>query len=192
MSKTHRNIRHDRPEETPEEELFKTTSSTAQTQEEDERKDGLENDEEEMRGEEDGNGQGKKARHRYRLMNALLNNEGEANVTNVKDLFKSIELNGEWFRRNLKFILVTTLCLMVFVTNRYQAQQEQIEEARLKKELAEMKYKWLTRFSELTTFTRQSRIEEQLKLNGDTTLTHSKQAPFLIKATKKDCHGREE
>ena len=122
----------------------------------------------------------------------MLNNEGEANVTNVRDLIKSIELNGEWFRRNLKFIMVTTLCLMVFVTNRYQAQQEQIEEAKLKKELAEMKYKWLTRFSELTTFTRQSRIEEQLKLNGDTTLTHSKQAPFLIKATKKESHGREE
>ena len=188
MSKTYRHRRHDRLEETQDEELFKTESSTPQTQEED----GLEDDSERTREEEDDSSQEKKSRHRYRLMSALLNNEGETNVTNVRDLIKSIELNGEWFRRNLKFIMVTTLCLMVFVTNRYQAQQEQIEEARLKKELAEMKYKWLTRFSELTTFTRQSRIEEQLKLNGDTTLTHSKQAPFLIKATKKDSHGREE
>ena len=192
MSKTHRHRRHDRLEETQNEELFKTMSSTPHTQEEDGLEDELENEGEVTHEEEDGNSQGKKSRHRYRLMNALLNNEGEANVTNVRDLIKSIELNGEWFRRNLKFIMVTTLCLMVFVTNRYQAQQEQIEEAKLKKELAEMKYKWLTRFSELTTFTRQSRIEEQLKLNGDTTLTHSKQAPFLIKATKKESNGREE
>lgn len=192
MSKSYRHIRHDRLEENQDKELFKTTSSTPQTQEEEELEDELENEGEEAHEKGGGNSQEKKSRHRYRLMNALLNNEGEANVTNVRDLIKSIELNGEWFRRNLKFIMVTTLCLMVFVTNRYQAQQEQIEEAKLKKELAEMKYKWLTRFSELTTFTRQSRIEEQLKLNGDTTLTHSKQAPFLIKATKKESHGREE
>lgn len=121
---------------------------------------------------------------RKHLMTALLSNDGENNITNVKDLFKSIELNGEWFRHNLSFILTVTVCLLLFVTNRYQAQQEQIEEAQLKSELKEMEYKWLTRFSELTTSTRQSRIEDQLKQNGDSTLTHSKEAPFIIRATK--------
>lgn len=125
----------------------------------------------------------KKSRRR-RVMQALLNNEGETNITSAKDLFKSINLNGEWFRRNLLFIIVITACLLGFVTNRYQAQQELIEEANLKKELTRMKYKWLTRYSELTTCTRESRIEEQLRQNGDTTLKHSKDAPFLIKADK--------
>lgn len=121
---------------------------------------------------------------RYNLMGALLNNEGE-NVTNFRDLFRSIDLNGEWFRRNLWFIFLLTGCLVLLVTNRYQAQQEQIEEAELKNELAEMKYKWLTRFSELTTSTRQSQIEEQLRENGDYTLTPSRESPFVIRAKRK-------
>ncbi len=127
---------------------------------------------------------GKFSQRRRNLMGALLNNEGEANVTNFRDLFRSIDLNGEWFRRNLWFICLVTVCLVVLVTNRYQAQQEQIEEAELKNELAEMKYKWLTRFSELTTSTRQSQIEEQLKRNGDHTLKPSRKSPFVIRAKK--------
>ncbi|MCQ2222421.1 MAG: hypothetical protein MJZ35_01390 [Bacteroidaceae bacterium] len=127
--------------------------------------------------------EGSKNRRRG-LMTSLLNNEGESNVTNFRDLFRSIDLNGEWFRRNLFFIVLVTGCLLLFVTNRYQAQLEQIEEANLKNELAEMKYKWLTRFSELTTSTRQSQIEEQLRENGETDLSHSKQPPFLIRAKK--------
>lgn len=121
---------------------------------------------------------------RRKVMTSLLNNEGEGNVTNFKDLLKSIDLNGEWFRKNLLFIFLVTASLLLFVTNRYQAQQEQIEEARLKTQLAEMKYKWLTRFSELTTSTRQSQIEEQLKENGDTELRHSKKPPILITTRK--------
>jgi len=120
---------------------------------------------------------------RKRLISGLLN-DGESGVTSMKDLLRNMEFNGEWFRRNIGFIIVVTLCLLAFVTNRYQAQQEMIEEARLKKELAEMKYKWLTRFSELTTSTRQSQIEDRLKQLGDTTLTLSREAPYIIKASK--------
>lgn len=135
-------------------------------------------------GEASGDSPSQKGSRRRRLMISLLNNEGENNITNFKDLYKSVNLNGEWFKKNLSFILTITACLLIFVTNRYQAQQEQIEEARLKKELTEMKYKWLTRFSELTSSTRQSRIEDKLKQIGDTALTHSKLAPFIIRASK--------
>ena len=131
-----------------------------------------------------GDSSSQKGSRKRRLLISLLNNEGENNITNFKDLYKSVSLNGEWFRRNLSFILTITACLLIFVTNRYQAQQEVIEEARLKKELTEMKYKWLTRFSELTTSTRQSRIEDKLKQIGDSTLTHSTLAPFIIRASK--------
>ncbi|MCQ2196136.1 MAG: hypothetical protein MJZ60_01270 [Bacteroidaceae bacterium] len=121
---------------------------------------------------------------RHRFANALLNNEGENNITSIKDLYKSFHIDGTWFKRNWSFLLTVFGCLLAFVTNRYQAQQEMIEEDQLRKELAEMRYKWLTRFSELTTSTRQSQIENRLKQLGDTTLTYSKQAPFIIRANK--------
>lgn len=110
--------------------------------------------------------------------------ESELNIASLKELLGSIQLNGEWFRRNMLFFGVLTICLLAFVTNRYQAQQEMIEEAELKHELDEMRYIWLTRFSELTTAQRQSQIEERLKQLGDSTLMLSKEAPFIIKADK--------
>lgn len=126
---------------------------------------------------------GKTTRSRRRLMASLLN-DTDINATNLRELLRSIEFNGELFRRNLKFFFVVLLCLLAFVTNRYQAQQEIIEEANLKTELEEMTYTWLTRFSELTTASRQSQIEERLKQLGDSTLQHSKEAPIIIKADK--------
>lgn len=108
----------------------------------------------------------------------------DVNASSLKEVIGSIQLNGEWFRKNMLFFFVLTLCLLAFVTNRYQAQQEMIEEAELKSELNEIRYIWLTRFSELTTAQRQSQIEERLKQHGDSTLQLSKEAPFIIKTDK--------
>lgn len=119
---------------------------------------------------------------RKRLMNQLLS-DSDIHAGSLKELLRSIEFNGELFRRNLLFFGIVIICLLGFVTNRYQAQQEMIEEARLKKELDEMNYIWLTRFSELTTAQRQSQIEERLKELGDSTLIH-RDAPIIIKADK--------
>ncbi|MBQ0048675.1 MAG: hypothetical protein KBT12_00320 [Bacteroidales bacterium] len=139
------------------------------------------NDEGEDNETEEHDGQKERRKHhKSHFLNTLLNSEGEGGPTSVREVIRSFDINGEWFRRNLWFIVLTVLCLMAFVTNRYLAQQEMIEEARLKKELAEMRYKWLTRFSELTTSMRQSQIERRLIQNGDTTLSHSRQAPFII------------
>lgn len=139
-----------------------------------------ENDGEEDENDDADNSEHDRKNHKKKLMHSLLN-DGDSDATNLKELLKSIEFNGEWFRKNIKLIMVLTGCVLVCITNRYQAQQEMIEEAKLKRELADMKYIWLTRFSELTTSTRQSQIEEQLKQNGDSTLAPSKDAPFIIR-----------
>lgn len=124
-----------------------------------------------------------KSSARKRLLDTL-QIDADINASSMKELLGSIQLNGEWFRRNIWFFIVVTLCLLGFVTNRYQAQQEMIEEAELRRELDEMRYIWLTRFSELTTAQRQSQIEERLKQLGDSTLHLSKEAPFIIKVAE--------
>lgn len=154
-----------------------TEESSAVADNEDENE---ENEENEERNEKSGGKRG--------FINQLLNSEGEGGPTSVREVIRSFNINGEWFRHNIRFIIITVICLLLFVTNRYQAQQEMIEEARLKNELAEMRYKWLTRFSELTTSMRQSQIERQLKQNGDTALTHSRQAPFIIWVDEQSPH----
>lgn len=119
-----------------------------------------------------------KSLKKRKLLRRLLNGD-EDDDESISD---DIQISGEWVKRHWSFLLLLFLCMLAFVTNRYQAQQEIIEEARLKEELQDQKYVWLTQFSELTRATRQSYIEESLKQRGDSTLKPSKETPFIIKA----------
>lgn len=113
------------------------------------------------------------------LRNVLRDDDTEGG--GLKDMFNDIQISGEWLKRHWSFLFIVFVCMLFFVTNRYQAQQEIIEEARLKQELTDWKYVWLTQFSELTRSCRQSHIEESLRQRGDSTLKLSKDAPFIIK-----------
>lgn len=116
-----------------------------------------------------------------RLLRAMLRDE-DSEGGSMKDMFDDIQISGEWLKRHWSFILIVVVCMLLFVTNRYQAQQEIIEESRLKRELNDIRFIWLTQFCELTRSQRQSQIEETLIQRGDTTLKPRKEAPFLIKA----------
>lgn len=115
-----------------------------------------------------------------RLLRAMLRDE-DSEGGSMKDMFDDIQISGEWLKRHWSFILIVVVCMLLFVTNRYQAQQEIIEESRLKRELNDIRFIWLTQFCELTRSQRQSQIEETLIQRGDTTLKPRKEAPFLIK-----------
>lgn len=89
-------------------------------------------------------------------------------------------LVGHFLRRQIRFILLLMLLGIAYITNRYMAQQEVIEEERLRKELTDTKNYMLTQYSELTEQSRQSLLEQRLRANGDTTLVAPKEPPFFI------------
>ncbi|MGM9674300.1 MAG: FtsL-like putative cell division protein [Bacteroidaceae bacterium] len=89
-------------------------------------------------------------------------------------------LDTAWLRRQLYVVLLIVVGIIIYITNRYQAQQQIIELEQLQNELKDMKFRVLTRSSELTLRTRQSQLEEQLKALGDSTLLPSNEAPFII------------
>lgn len=104
----------------------------------------------------------------------------------LRRLIRGMEIDGQWFRHNLGLIAVTALCLIVFVTNRYLADQELIEEDLLKEELADIRYRAVTKSAELTFAKRSSQIEERMRQRGDSTLKMPTDAPFIIKPQPKD------
>lgn len=89
-------------------------------------------------------------------------------------------LVGDFLRRQIRFILLLMLLGIAYITNRYVAQQEIIEEENLRKELTEKKNYALTQYSELTRQSRQSMLEQRLRANGDSTLSIPKEPPFFI------------
>ena len=96
-----------------------------------------------------------------------------------KAAWRQISIDGQWFKRQIWLILLIVLGIIIYITNRYQAQQEIIEEEKLRSELLDWKFKCLTRNSELTLKTRQSQIETTLKDFGDSTLHVSNVPPFV-------------
>lgn len=104
----------------------------------------------------------------------------------IMRLVHGMEIDGQWFRHNLGFIGVITVGLLVFVTNRYQADQEMIVEDQLKDTLADIRYRAVTKSAELTLQKRTSNLEERLRQRGDSTLKVPVDAPYIIKQPAKD------
>lgn len=95
-------------------------------------------------------------------------------------------LTAGWLRRQMGLILLCTFFAIIYITNRYSAEQEMIEIEKLKTELTEVRYRALTRSSELTVKTRQSQIEKSLRQTPDSVLQSPKEPPFLIKSQNEE------
>ena len=119
---------------------------------------------------------------RRRLWSSLFT-EGESEGSEgkgLKDVMQAVQIDGKWFFKQIPLFLLILGGILLLVTNRYQAQQEIIEREQLIKDVEDWKFQSLTRSSELTTQTRQSKIEERLRSLGDSTLSPAKEPPFTI------------
>ncbi len=105
--------------------------------------------------------------------------EQRPNVS-LREILGGDILTAGWLRRQMGLIVLCTFFAIVYITNRYSAEQEMIEIERLKTELTEMRYRALTRSSELTVRTRQSQVERSLRGTPDSVLQTPKEPPFLI------------
>lgn len=111
-----------------------------------------------------------------KIYNALVNEEDDGekkDIEHLKDVLQALSINGLWFKKQLGVLALILLGIIIYITNRYQAQTEMIEEDKLHEELQDWKYRSMTRNSELTLRCRQSQLEEQMKAMGDSTLCSS-------------------
>ena len=111
-----------------------------------------------------------------KIYNALVNEEDDVekkDMEHLKDVLQALSINGLWFKKQLGVLALIVLGIIIYISNRYQAQTEMIEEDKLHEELQDWKYRSMTRNSELTLRCRQSQLEEQLKAMGDSTLCSS-------------------
>jgi len=96
-----------------------------------------------------------------------------------------LNLTGEFFnekfiRNNLRFFLLVLFLLILFILNRFACTQKMLQIEALKKELQEAEYENRVILNEVTTRSRQSQIEQQLKEKG-INLSTSKNRIYEIK-----------
>jgi hypothetical protein len=131
------------------------------------------------------NNKQKEADKKPKLFSMLSNSmEEEMALKQWKSVIRQMSIDGQWFKRQIGVIILAVASIIIYITCRYQAQQEIIQEEQLRKELQDWKFKTLTRNSELTLKTRQSQIENALKNFGDSTLKVSTEAPYTTTVTR--------
>ena len=100
-------------------------------------------------------------------------NVGSRSKVTLASILGGDILGGRWFRKQFWYMVMIVAMLIVYVSNRYSCQQEQI----LTKVLVDRRYKALTRSSQLKERMRRSYIEESLV---DTTLQTAVTPSFYL------------
>lgn len=106
---------------------------------------------------------------------------GNKTSIRLKDILGGEILTRGTFRKQFGLIALCVFYVILYITNRYQAQQELIETVELKSELQKQKFYSLTRSGEYTIRSRQSQVEEMLKKTPDSMLALPKEPPFIIR-----------
>lgn len=107
-----------------------------------------------------------------------------ASVQKKKNSIKGV-LDGDmllspFLHRNLGLLLLIVALVIVYVSNRYAFQHEQLEIQRLRTELNDVKYEALARSRELMEKSRESNIQKYIEEQGSA-LQASTQPPVVIK-----------
>ncbi|MBQ6208939.1 MAG: hypothetical protein IJK42_04095 [Prevotella sp.] len=89
-------------------------------------------------------------------------------------------LSTRAIRRQVPLLMLITVILFIYISNRYSCQKNLIEIDRLSKELVDAKYRALASSSELTERCRESHVLDLLKNNQDSVLKIASQPPYII------------
>ena len=115
-----------------------------------------------------------------KLMRSLVSDDDEVDELTAASIRQILDAAPRWFLSQWKMLLLILAGIFLYITNGYQAQVEMMKENELEAELKDWRYRSITRVSELTQLCRQSQLEQKLREQGDSTLTPSKVAPFII------------
>lgn len=106
--------------------------------------------------------------------------QDEESSFNLTEVLGSGLFGRELLRKNWRYLMFLVILTMIYVSNRYSADQEKILIHDLHKELEDVRFRALTNSSELTRRCRQSNIEAALHKAGDSTLVMAKEPAFVI------------
>lgn len=90
-------------------------------------------------------------------------------------------LSKEFILKQLPYVLLLAFMAVCYITNRYHAEQTELEVVHLQKELEHQRTLSLVQFTKLTGMSRQSELEKRLRQMGDSTLIVPRKPPFVIR-----------
>ena len=115
-----------------------------------------------------------------KAMAALSDDDAEHVSWSFDSVLNGDILDSKQIRRQVPFVIMVIIMLILYVSNRYNAQQEMINIDNLKVEKNEMRYRATARSSQLLQRSRESQVVEYFRNTPDSTLNVSEKPPFII------------
>lgn len=89
-------------------------------------------------------------------------------------------LTAQIICRQIWLVILIVFFVIIYISNRYNIQNDIIELDKLQKELQDTKYKALSTSSQITEKSRESNVLDMLKNNKDSVLHIATQPPYII------------
>ena len=89
-------------------------------------------------------------------------------------------LTAQIIRRQIWLVILIVFFVIIYISNRYNIQNDIIELDKLQKELQDTKYKALSTSSQITEKSRESNVLDMLTNNKDSVLHIATQPPYII------------
>lgn len=89
-------------------------------------------------------------------------------------------LTAQIIRRQIWLVILIVFFVIIYISNRYNIQNDIIELDKLQKELQDTQYKALSTSSQITEKSRESNVLDMLKNNKDSVLHIATQPPYII------------
>ena len=89
-------------------------------------------------------------------------------------------LGGDILTAQIILVILIVFFVIIYISNRYNIQNDIIELDKLQKELQDTKYKALSTSSQITEKSRESNVLDMLKNNKDSVLHIATQPPYII------------
>ena len=89
-------------------------------------------------------------------------------------------LTAQIIRRQIWLVILIVFFVIIYISNRYNIQNDIIELDKLQKELQDTKYKARSTSSQITEKSRESNVLDMLKNNKDSVLHIATQPPYII------------
>ncbi|MBP5629333.1 MAG: hypothetical protein J6X27_05775 [Bacteroidaceae bacterium] len=113
------------------------------------------------------------------LISALAEDEDERISLSLPNVLRGDILTSKWIRRQIWWMVMVVLMAFLYVSNRYSAQKQLIENENLKEELKETHYDAMARSSQLMRNSRRSIIVDKLA-DANSSLTMPERQPAMI------------
>ena len=114
------------------------------------------------------------------IAKAIEEEASESSSFTLRKILGGDILTAQIIRRQIWLVILIVFFVIIYISNRYNIQNDIIELDKLQKELQDTKYKALSTSSQITEKSRESNVLDMLKNNKDSVLHIATQPPYII------------